>query len=209
MNTEKTITIAEYARARGVSTASVYKRLDKSLKPWAVVEGGKKCLLARVIVEEQPRKNVNHSTTNSGKKVDNQRAKLQTAAAPDDSILVQDLREQVTFLRAEIEARRKEAEAQRDIIREKDRVIQEKDQQLIDFGAKFAELAAKNAELVDQAHRLNAADKPRMIQGSDADQEAMQPVYSQTDEIVPPEAPAPTEESKPARGWLARLFGFD
>lgn len=207
MNTEKTITIAEYARARGVSTASVYKRLDTSLKPWAVVEGGKKCLLARVIVEEQPRKSVNQPTAKAGGKVDNQRPKLQTAAAPNDAVIVQDLREQVTFLRAEIEARRKEAEEQREIIREKDRVIQEKDQQLIDFGAKFAELAAKNAELVDQAHRLNAADKPRMIQSGDADQEAVQPVYSKTDEPTPEEAPA--DEGKPARGWLARLFGFD
>lgn len=192
---------------RGISTASVYKRLDKSLKPWAVVENGKKCLLASVIDEEQPRKGVNYSTTNTGKRVDNQRPKLQTTTAVDDSILVQDLREQVAFLRAEIEARRKEVESQRDIIRDKDKVIQEKDRQLIDYGVKFAELAAKNAELVDQAHRLNAADKPSMIQSIGADQESVQPAYSQTDEITPTEVPM--SEDKPARSWFARLFGRD
>ena len=42
---QELITVAEYAKARGVTTAAVYKRLDKGLKPWVKVINGKKYMV--------------------------------------------------------------------------------------------------------------------------------------------------------------------
>lgn len=59
--TEKTadlITVAEYAKAKGVSVQSVYKQLNNRLKPYLKEVDGKKCLLSTVLTEIQP----NHST---------------------------------------------------------------------------------------------------------------------------------------------------
>lgn len=59
--TEKTadlITVAEYAKAKGVSVQSVYKQLNNRLKPYLKEVDGKKYLLSTVLTEIQP----NHST---------------------------------------------------------------------------------------------------------------------------------------------------
>lgn len=46
------ITVAEYAKIRGVSVSSVYKRLGGTLKQYYKVIDGKKCLSAKILVEE-------------------------------------------------------------------------------------------------------------------------------------------------------------
>lgn len=70
--TEKTadlITVAEYAKAKGVSVQSVYKQLNNRLKPYLKEVDGKKYLLSTVLTEIQPNNSTavkqpfnNHST---------------------------------------------------------------------------------------------------------------------------------------------------
>lgn len=51
MNNEY-ITVAEYAKIKNISVQSVYKQLNKGLKPWFKVVDGKKCLLSTVLTED-------------------------------------------------------------------------------------------------------------------------------------------------------------
>lgn len=172
------ITIAEYAEARGVSTAAVYKRLEKGLKPWYRVVNGKKCLLSSVLKEERANGFIN---------VDKKEVEyLTNVDNAEESPIVKELRAQIAQLQAD-------AAAQRAAIQEKDKQLEERAQQITDFAARFAELAARNAELVDQAHKLHAA------QLTDGQPEAIAaPVV---------DIPAAGEEKK-KRGRLARfLFG--
>lgn len=70
--TEKTadlITVAEYAKAKGVSVQSVYKQLNNRLKPYLKEVDGKKYLLSTVLTEIQSNNSTevkqpfnNHST---------------------------------------------------------------------------------------------------------------------------------------------------
>ena len=213
---EEYLTIAEYATARGISTAAVYKRLEKGLKPWVVVKNGKKLLLSRVLYEEQRKGVINHSTTKSRKVVNDNLETLSTFTTLESTELIAELREQITFLRAEIAS-------QRDTIKEKDRQIDNYGKQMLELIQQSNQLAAKNAELVDQAHRLNAADKPHMIAAQG------EPITDQSAEAAPepPAAPPAAEpgevqqqaeavpqaesagEDKPRRGFWARLFGLD
>lgn len=48
---DEVLSVAEYARRTGVSPAAVYKRLDGTLKPYVVLRGGKKFLLAEALPE--------------------------------------------------------------------------------------------------------------------------------------------------------------
>lgn len=133
------ITVAEYAEARGVSTAAVYKRLENTLAPWYRVVDGKKLLLSSVLKEERS----NRYNNGLIKSFEIQPNHTTTVESGEDSELIKELRAQISRQQAEADALRA--------------AIQEKDKTISDFAARFAELAARNAELANQAQQLHAA----------------------------------------------------
>ncbi len=63
------ITVAEYAKIKGVSVQSVYKQLNNRLKPFLIMVENKKCLLSTVLDEIETKNSTevqqpfnNHST---------------------------------------------------------------------------------------------------------------------------------------------------
>lgn len=47
------ITIKEYAELRGCSTSAVYKRLTNTLKPYLIIENGKRYLKKQILIDEE------------------------------------------------------------------------------------------------------------------------------------------------------------
>lgn len=172
------ITVAEYARIRGVSTAAVYKRLDGSLKPWVTVINGKKRLLKSVLEDEV------ENTSNE----DN---KFQTKI---DDVVDNGL---IDALRGEMERLRAENEAQR-------QAIQEKDRQLAEYATRFADLAQQAQALVAQAQQLHALDKPRLTE-AETPQDAQEQTGEPDDREYDHGADQPPQTGK--RGLWARIFG--
>lgn len=63
------ITVAEYAKIKGVSSQAVYKQLNKRLKPFFIMVENQKCLLSTVLDEDETKNSTavqqpfnNHST---------------------------------------------------------------------------------------------------------------------------------------------------
>lgn len=54
MENKELLSVAEYAKAKGVSVQSVYKQLNNRLKPYLKEVDGKKYLLSTVLTEIQP-----------------------------------------------------------------------------------------------------------------------------------------------------------
>lgn len=101
--------------------------------------------------------------------------------------------------------------------------LREKDQTISAYGLRFADLAAQNAQLADQAQRLHAADKPRLIAANGAGPDDQSGDASPEAPETPSEGPADEqvqehgqEEERPAegqpegqkrRGFFAWLLG--
>lgn len=220
MENKKYLTVAEYARIRGVSTTAVYKKLDRSLKPWVEVVNGRKCLKISILHEdgekwfyglkgqinevvEEIDNTINNKITTDSNSLEN----VENGSEPtveslpgnrtsgEDSELVKELREQVAFLRKEYEEQRER--------------ITEKDRQLADYAARFATLAEQAQELAGRAQALHAADTmPALLKetGTDDghDSSELTPVENtvidHTDEIPP--AVEPTKKRRSFWQWL-------
>lgn len=140
----KYITIAEYAKARGVSTTAVYKRLDNSLKRWYRIVNGRKLLLSSVLEEEEETAH----TAGYKSRLENQRNVTQTfeeVKTATENAVIAELRTQIEHQQAENARLLEEIAAQREAIKEKD--------------AKIIEFAGRFAELANQAQQLHAAEK--------------------------------------------------
>lgn len=216
MDEKEYLTVAEYARLRGVSTASVYKRLDKSLKPWVRVINGKKCLLTTVltdlpddstqqvdnVVNNIPAESVNveneepEEVENPGPEIDN----VENRKNVEKAEVINGVENRVIeVLTAEIERLRSENQEQRDIIREKDHQLQ-------DFAMRFASLAEQAQTLAGQAQALHAADKkPALIAA--AEEEQAETALAVTEQPFQPEDarqqdPEPRRKRRSFWQWL-------
>ena len=146
MSDKNLITVSEYARIRGCSTAAVYKRLDTTLKPYSKTVGKKTFLLRQVLIDEglitvenQPEEEKNNQRLYST--VDN-------PIKPQDNNTEQAIIEAMKMLERQLEARQKEIE----------RLHQENDtlKQQLDAATKHnQENTDRLLELLAQANELN------------------------------------------------------
>ena len=229
------LTIAEYARLKGVSTSSVYKRLETSLRPWVEVVNGKKCLLSTVLdknlkkvdnVENPNPQKVDNVENPNPQKVDNVENYILRKNGAVDNGKNEDGNQIFSILQKENLRLMQEVAELRMAVREKDDL-------LADYTNRFAELATQAQQIAAQAQALHAADfsKPRLsgLPGEQAEDAA----FVQTDhDAISDElrdhtsAPESSEDGpvqeqkiifqepgkageKSRHGWLARLFGMN
>ena len=188
------ITVAEYAKIRGVSVSSVYKRLGGTLKQYYKVIDGKKCLSAKILVEEgitPPVERVEEGLKNE-------------PTPPAVLVALEVLEKQLAEKDQQIRRLQEEAEDLRRSNAEKDVFIQEQ--------------AGKMLLLLEQAQELNRNNQillgvekgitPRVEEGI---KPPVEPQESPGEE----EAPATQDEAQPAettgteerRGFWAWFFG--
>lgn len=190
---DKYITVAEYARIKQVSPASVYKRLNTSLKNYVKEIDGKKYLPADLLEEEGYQPPLSTVDT-----------PLSTQDIPDqeqghqaDAILeaLKALQKQLDEKDKQIERLQQEASELRQEAQEKDRYIQEQGRRLSDLLEQAQALQQNNQVLIAQAR----AEK----QLPPSDQAEGQPEPAQE-----PARPEPIqEEPKKKKSILAWIFG--
>ena len=180
------ITVAEYARIRGCSTAAVYKRLDTTLKPYSKTVNNKTYLSRQVLVDEglitvenqgepEPEENKGVEIT-----VDND---LKPPQQPESPALL----ETIKILEKQLEAKDREI----------DRLHQENEDiknQLAEAARHNQEHTEKLTELLAQAQELNRNNQILLAQ-------ATQPAL-----IEAPQPEAPPEQPPKKKGWFARWF---
>jgi hypothetical protein len=188
------ITIAEYAKIRGVSVSSVYKRLGGTLKQYYKEIDGMKFLSAKILVEEgitPPVERVEEGLKNE-------------PTPPAVLVALEVLEKQLAEKDQQIRRLQEEAEDLRRSNAEKDVFIQEQ--------------AGKMMLLLEQAQELNRNNQillgvekgitPRVEEGITPPVEPQgNPGEEETpasQEEAPPADPAGTE---PRRGFWGRLFG--
>lgn len=191
------ITVAEYAKIRGVSVSSVYKRLGGTLKQYYKVIDGKKCLSAKILVEEgiiPPVERVEEGLKNE-------------PTPPAVLVALEVLEKQLAEKDQQIRRLQEEAQDLRRSNAEKDVFIQEQ--------------AGKMLLLLEQAQELNRNNQ--ILLG--VEKGITPPVERVEDGIIPPveaqdnpgeegtpasqdEAPpAETPAKEPRRGFWGRWFG--
>lgn len=179
------ITIAEYAKIRGCSTAAVYKRLDTTLKPYKKTVDRKTYLSRQLLIDEGLITVDNQGKENNGGfqpvegTVDNGLKPPNEAESPA-------LLEVVKALERQLETREKEI----------DRLHQENNDlkiQLNEAAKHNQENTEKLMELLAQAQELNRNNQLLLAQ-------ARQP--EQLEEKAVEEIP----EQPKKKGWFARWF---
>ena len=182
------ITIAEYAKIRGCSTAAVYKRLDTTLKPYKKTVDRKTYLSRQLLIDEGLITVDNQSGENTSRfqpveiTVDND-------VKPPNDTESPSLLEVVKALERQLENREKEI----------DRLHQENNElktQLNEAAKHNQENTEKLMELLAQSQELNRNNQLLLAQ-------ARQP--EQLEEKVIEEKP---EQQPKKKGWFARwLYG--
>ena len=110
------LTIAEYAKIRGISTTAVYKRLKTSLQPFTTVVNGKICLLSTVLEFEKKE---------SCQPVINPLTTVDNPVAGSIEATIETLREQLKEKDKQIERLQEETAELRRAGADKDKFIQE------------------------------------------------------------------------------------
>lgn len=138
----KYISIAEYAKIKGVSTSAVYKRLKTTLQPYcAIVDNGKKALKREILeVENIGSVNINPSiTSTTPQPVENHSSTTPQPLYIDELLKEKD--KQIDELKEELAAIRKQCE-------EKDKFIMENAQKMILILEQSQELQRNNQILM-------------------------------------------------------------
>ena len=184
------ITVAEYARIRGCSTAAVYKRLETTLKPYSKTVKGKTYLTRQVLIDEGLKTVENEGKQNQQglKEVEetviNRPEQGETAAEAIASQAIKALEGQLIAKDQEITRLHQE--------------IQELKEQLADAVKHNQEHTDKLTELLAQANELNRNNQILLAQAS---QEKEPKPAEQIPERV---EPIPEPEKK--KSWLYRFF---
>lgn len=180
------ITIAEYARIRGCSTAAVYKRLETTLKPYKKTVDKKTYLSRQLLIDEGL-----VTVDNPGPETDGNfqpvESTVENGLKPPNETESPALLEVVKTLERQLEAREKEI----------DRLHQENDDlktQLNEAARHNQENTEKLMELLAQAQELNRNNQLLLAQ-------ARQP--EQLEEKIIEETP---EQQPKKKGWFARWF---
>lgn len=137
------LTIAEYAKIKGISTAAVYKRLKTSLQPFITIVNGKKCLLSTVLEDSAER-----GCQPSCKPVVNQLSTVDNPAAGAVEAALAALQKQLQEKDKQIEKLQEEAAEMRRTAAEKDKFIQEQSTRLSVLLEQSQELQRNNQILL-------------------------------------------------------------
>lgn len=149
------LTIAEYAKIKGISTTAVYKKLNGSLKPFTTVVNGKKCLLSTVLSIDdsescKPFTTVDNPATGA----------LETA--------INALRQQLEEKDRQIERLQEESAELRRAGAEKDKFIQEQSAKITLLLEQSQELQRNNQILLGVSQ---AKDKIEIVAGAESEQD--------------------------------------
>ena len=156
------ITVAEYARIRGCSTAAVYKRLETTLKPYSKTVGKKTYLTKQVLIDEGLI-TVENDGSDSNKGYQPLNETVDNPIKPKEEIKDQAIIEAMKLLEKQLEAREQEIE----------RLHQENDtlkQQLNDAAKHNQEHTDKLMELLAQANELNRNNQILLAQARKAEE---------------------------------------
>ena len=187
------ITIAEYAKARNVSAAAVYKRLDGTLKKYVKEIDGKKFLSVEILAAE----GVKTVDNEAGKGLITQEGKEEEAPASQDTTppaileALEALEKQLAEKDKQIERLQEEAREARTAAAEKDKFIQEQSRTLATLLEQSQELQKNNQILLG----ITQGMKPAIQEAATTPAEAQEDTQEGKEE----EAPA-----KP--GFWKRLF---
>lgn len=182
------ITIAEYAKIRGCSTAAVYKRVETTLKPYIKTVEKKTYLSRQVLIDEGL---ITVEDNRDGDKEENQPVELtvENGLKPSQEPESPALLETIKILERQLEAKDREIE----------RLHQENEEikkQLNEAVRHNQEHTDKLTELLAQSQELNRNNQLLIAQ-------ARQPL--QLEEKAKEEA---AEPQQPKRSWFARwMYG--
>ena len=149
------LTIAEYAKIKGISTTAVYKRLKTSLQPFTTVVNGKKCLLSTVLELDEagglePFETKVETVVNP------------VAGAVDSAI--QALQDQLKEKDRQIERLQEESAELRRAGAEKDKFIQEQSAKLSLLLEQSQELQRNNQILLGYSQAKPKEEEPQAIE---------------------------------------------
>ena len=210
------LTVKEFAEMANKKPQTIYKQLDKRLKPYVKIDKGQKVISAEALKDfygvEQPFQP--NSTDNQPKTTENQpnstpiqpnstageqpnsTAETEEKARPDKDI------EQIEALNRLIEIVQKQLE-------EKDKQLAVKDKQIADLSDRLAEALqlTKGQQYItaaDKTKELLEADTGRSGEGEiDLDYTTAAPAAKDTREQEEPQ-----EQPQKKKGFFARLFGL-
>ena len=188
MNGKNLITIAEYARIRGCSTAAVYKRLDTTLKPYSKTVGKKAYLSRQVLIDEgliTVENPVEEETKNQPLNIT-----VDNPLQPQEDSTEPATIEIMKVLERQLEAKEKEIER----LHQENNNLQ---QQLNDAAKHNQENTERLLELLAQAQELNRNNQILLAQSNNKQPEQIEEKAEETQQ--PQQAPK-------KKNWLARLF---
>lgn len=185
------ISVSEYAKLRNVSAASVYKRLDGTLKPYVKIIGNKRYISRKALKIDgyQP---VENGYQPGLKEVETEAAQdkaPEQAAAPADTALLkalEALQNQLSEKDKQIERLQNEAVELRQAAAEKDKFIQEQSNRLSLLLEQSQELQRNNQILLGAAHDIKARNRENQ----------------ENQDTAPPNAPEDKKEKKSFFKWL-------
>ena len=203
------LTVKEFAEMANKKPQTIYKQLDKRLKPYVKIDKGQKVISAEALKDfygvEQPFQP--NSTDNQPKTTENQpnstaEEQPNSTAETDEKTRLDKENEQIEALNRLIEIVQKQLE-------EKDKQLAVKDKQIADLSDRLAEALqlTKGQQYItaaDKTKELLEADTGRSGEGEiDLDYTTAAPAAKDTREQEEPQ-----EQPQKKKGFFARLFGL-
>lgn len=185
------ISVSEYAKLRNVSAASVYKRLDGTLKPYVKIIGNKRYISKKALEIDgyQPVENGYQPGLKEVETEASQDKAPEQAAAPADTALLialEALQNQLSEKDKQIERLQNEAVELRQAAAEKDKFIQEQSNRLSLLLEQSQELQRNNQILLGAAHDIRARNRENQ----------------ESQDTASPNAPEDKKEKKSFFKWL-------
>ena len=195
------LTVKEFAKEAGVSAQTIYKQLDKRLKPYVRLNKGQKEISAIALkefyeveqpIQLEPTENQPKPTDNQPNSTDNQpetTAGVQPKPTAEDTPSAQS-DEQIAALNKLIEIVQKQLE-------EKDKQLAIKDKQIQDLSNRLAEAL----QLTKGQQYIAAADKTKELIEADTEKKEQQ-----TNSYVSEKTADIPQKGKTKKGFLRKFF---
>ena len=171
------ITIAEYARIRGCSTAAVYKRLETTLKPYSKTVKGKAYLIRQVLIDEGL-KTVENEAGENQEGLEGLKSTVSNQPDPAETIAEAVASQAIKALEGQLIAKDQE-------IARLHQEIKDLKEQLSEAVKHNQEHTDKLTELLAQANELNRNNQILLAQASQ--QKPVEQIPEQTEQIQQPE----------------------
>jgi len=173
------ISVAEFARIKGISKQAVYKQCSTKLKPYVIIVDGRKMLKTDAL-DDMVKSEVNHSQR----------------ASSTDSVEEVDI---IEFLKEQIKEKDIQIQRLQESEKEKDRHIQSQSEKLAELLAQSNQLQQNNQLLIkmlgDGSTDINT------------DTEAVVKEENIIPKEKPKQQPKKSTKKKKRKGLLSRLFG--